>query len=102
MKIPDEFMASDRGGHPQTVQQQPQENHFRRGSLDIPKPVFKVWNVLLFHNHTLQFHGYYSMKNSSETLQNLLYFWNKKTQIIFFIFHFELLQICYSGCPGIC
>ena len=51
MKIPDEFMATDgQGGgyqhgdyqHPQTVQQ----NHFRRGSLDSPKPVFKVWNVL--------------------------------------------------------
>ena len=46
MKIPDEFMASDRGGHPQTVQQQPQQNHLRRGSLDNPKPVFKVWNVV--------------------------------------------------------
>ena len=48
MKIPDEFMAPDRGHgdyqHPQTVQQ----NHFRRGSLDSPKPVFKVWNVLHF------------------------------------------------------
>ena len=48
MKIPDEFMApDDHGGgyqhgdyqHPQTVQQ----NHFRRGSLDSPKPMFKVW-----------------------------------------------------------
>ena len=51
MKIPDEFMAPDRGHgdyqHPQTVQQQPQQNHLRRGSLDNPKPVFKVWNVLL-------------------------------------------------------
>ena len=53
MKIPDEFMApDDHGGggyhgdyqHPQTVQQ----NHFRRGSLDSPKPVFKVWHVLHF------------------------------------------------------
>ena len=52
MKIPDEFMAPDRGGghgdhqYPQTVQQQPQQNHLRRGSLDNPKPVFKVWNVV--------------------------------------------------------
>ena len=66
MKIPDEFMATDgQGGgyqhgdyqHPQTVQQ----NHFRRGSLDSPKPVFKVWNVLhlLQIHNLLQFHDYY-------------------------------------------
>ena len=29
------------------------------------------------------------MKLSSETLQILPYFWNKKTQIVFLVFHFE-------------
>ena len=39
------------------------------------------------------------MKLSSETLQILPYFWNKKIQIgLFFVFHFELLWICYGGC----
>ena len=31
------------------------------------------------------------MKCSDQTLQNLLYFWNKKTHIVFFIFHNVLL-----------
>ena len=31
------------------------------------------------------------MKCSSETLQNLPYFWNTKTHVDFFIFHFMLL-----------
>ena len=35
-----------------------------------------------------------------------VFFWNKKTQIVFLIFHFEQLWICNSGCPalvqGIC
>ena len=30
-------------------------------------------------------------KLSSKTVQNLLYFWNKKTQIVFIVFHFEQL-----------
>ena len=75
MKIPDEFMVSDghRGGHgdyqhPPTVQQQPQQNPFRRGSLDNPKPVFKVRNVL-FHTHTLQFHGYLDEKFQRKFIQ---------------------------------
>ena len=28
------------------------------------------------------------MKRSSKTLQNLPYFWNMKTRIVFFVFHF--------------
>ena len=32
-------------------------------------------------------------------LQNLSYFWNQKTQIVF---NFELFWICYSRCPGLC
>ena len=42
------------------------------------------------------------MKITGETLQNLPYFWNKETQIVFLIFHFEELWICNSGCPGLC
>ena len=44
MKIPDEFMAPDRGhvvGHHQQPQLQPQ-NSSRRGSLEDSKPSFKV------------------------------------------------------------
>ena len=31
------------------------------------------------------------MKCSREILQKLTYIWNKKTQIVFFVFHFELV-----------
>ena len=34
--------------------------------------------------HSSQFQGLRSTKNSSETLQNLPYFWNTKTNIVFF------------------
>ena len=41
------------------------------------------------------------MKLSSEMEQNFPYFWNKKTQIVFIVFHFKQLWICYSGCLGL-
>ena len=37
------------------------------------------------------------MKLSSEMIHNLPYFWNKKTQIGFFVFNFEQLWIFNSG-----
>ena len=40
------------------------------------------------HEHSSKIRGLCLMKLSSETLQNLSYFWNKKTQIYSF-FHFE-------------
>ena len=50
MKIPDEFMAPDRGhvvGHHLQPQPQPQ-NSYRRGSLEDSKPSFKVLRALKF------------------------------------------------------
>ena len=34
----------------------------------------------------------YLMKLTSKMLQNWPYFWNKKTQLVFFVFHFEQLN----------
>ena len=48
--------------------------------------------------HSLEIKGLFLMEISSKTLQNLPYFWNKKTQIDFFIFHFEQIWIFNSGC----
>ena len=42
------------------------------------------------------------MKLSSKMLQNWLYFWNKKIQLVFFVFHFEQLWIFNSECPDLC
>ena len=42
------------------------------------------------------------MKLSCEMLQYLPNFWNKKTQIFFFIFHSEEVWTFNSGCPGLC
>ena len=51
MKIPDEFMAPDRSTchmeQPQAQLLQPPQNSLRRGSLDDPKPVFKVWVITM-------------------------------------------------------
>ena len=69
-----------------------------------------MWNLhFRFHKSTDRdmsqlkkiIRGLCLMKLSSETLQNLPYFWNKKTQNVFFIFHFEQLWICNSGCSGL-
>ena len=50
--------------------------------------------------HSSEIRGLCLMKWPSEMLQNLPYFWNTKSHIVFFVFHFELLWICYSGCSG--
>ena len=41
--------------------------------------------------HSSKIRGLCLMKCSSEMLQNLPYFWNTKTHVVFFIFHFVLL-----------
>ena len=38
------------------------------------------------------------MKLPSEMLQNLPYFWNTKTHVVFFVFHFMLLYISPNTC----
>ena len=59
--------------------------------------------LLYIVQHSSEIKGLCLMKCSSETFQNLPYFWNKKTQtVFFFIFHFEQLWICNSRCPDLC
>ena len=41
--------------------------------------------------HSSEIRGLCSTKSSNEILQNLPYFWNKKTCLVFFMFHFVLL-----------
>ena len=52
--------------------------------------------------HSSEIRGLHSTKCSSETFQNLLYFMYKKTQVIFFVFHFVQLYILTYECPGLC
>ena len=42
--------------------------------------------------HTSKINVLRSSLNSKETLQNFLYLYKKKTQVVFFIFHFEQLS----------
>ena len=44
-------------------------------------------------HHSSEIRGLRSTKCSSETLQNLLYFMYKKTQVVFFVFHFVQFYI---------
>ena len=43
-------------------------------------------------NHTSKMNDLCSSLNSEEMLQNFLYLYKKKTQVVFFIFHFEQLS----------
>ena len=56
-------------------------------------------NILLIRINTyinsLEIIGLCLMNWQSETLQNLPYFWNTKTYIIFFILFFISLSLCY-------
>ena len=53
-------------------------------------------------SHSSQFEGLCSTKSSSKMLQNLPYFWHKKTHIVLFIFHFVLLYFFSNECPDLC
>ena len=44
--------------------------------------------------HTSKIKVLCSSLNSRETLQNFLYLYKKKTQVVFFVFHFEQLSFC--------
>ena len=50
---------------------------------------FAIKHWLMMLGHSSEIRGLCLMKLSSKTLQNLPYFWNKKTQIVFFVFHFS-------------
>ena len=51
--------------------------------------------------HSSEIRGLCLMKLSSEILQNLPYFWNKKTQIpCFYVLFFIFEQLCICRCPA--
>ena len=45
--------------------------------------------------------GLWLMKFSIKTLQNLPYFWNTKINLVFFVFHFVLLNFFPKEYPGL-
>ena len=52
-----------------------------------------VWYVIFYIlNHTTKINVLRSSLNFEEMLQNFLYLYKKKTQVVFFIFHFEQLS----------
>ena len=54
------------------------------------------------HVHTSKINVLRSSLNSKETLQNFLYSYKKKTQVVFFVFQFEQLSFSPYECPGLC
>ena len=52
--------------------------------------------------HTSKINVLCSSLNSEEMLQNFLYLYKKKTQVVFFVFHFEQLSFFPYECPGLC
>ena len=52
--------------------------------------------------HTSKINDLRSSLNSEEMLQNFLYLYKKKTQVVFFVFHFEQLSLLPYECPGLC
>ena len=53
-------------------------------------------------NHSSEIRGLCLTKSSSKTLQYFPYFWNAKTHVVFFVFHFVLLYFSPNKCPGLC
>ena len=60
------------------------KNHSR----EIPFTILKFYLYL----HSSKINVLRSSLNSKETLQNFLYLYKKKTQVVFFVFHFEQLS----------
>ena len=58
------------------------------------------WQAIDIIQHPSEIRGLCLIKWPSETLQNLLYFWNMKTHLVFF--HFVLLYFSPNECPGLC
>ena len=52
--------------------------------------------------HTSKINNLCSSLNSKEMLQNFLYLYKKKTQVVFFIFCFEQLLFLPYECPSLC
>ena len=52
--------------------------------------------------HSSEIRGLCLMKWPSETLQNLPYFWNMKTHVVFFIFILCYFIFFPNECPGLC
>ena len=63
------------------------------GFLDKQNMFFIFTRGLLIVFHSSQFEGLCLTKSSSETLQNLPYFWHKKTHVFFFSFFVSCLFI---------
>ena len=55
------------------------------------------------HMHSSEIRGLCLMKCSSKMLQNLPYFWNTKTHVVFLFFiSCYVLYFFYNECPGLC
>ena len=72
---------------------------------------FKVYDILKckiffdwfgIRQHTSKINDLRSSLNSKKKLQNFLYLYKKKTQVVFFVFHFEQLSFSLYECPGLC
>ena len=64
----------------------------------------KVSNSITYANfsHCAIFRGKNPHTGKVLNIQNLPYFWNKKTHVVFFVFHFVLLYFFPNECLGLC
>ena len=74
-------------------------NRHKISSINIANPYQFPYYI---PTHTSKINGLCSSLNSKKMLQNLLCFYNKKTYVVFFVFHFEQLSFCPNECPGLC
>ena len=58
--------------------------------LSLAKSMTRLKRTIEFDGHSSELRGLCLMKCSSKTLQNLPYFWNMKTHLVFFSFHVTL------------
>ena len=69
-------------------------------SSDLCSFLSRIWSGI--HIHPSKINNLCSSLNSKEMLQNFLYLYKKKTQVVFFVFHFEQLSSFPYECPGLC
>ena len=59
-------------------------------------------HAIQYMYHCAIFRGKNPHKGKALNIQNLPYFWNTKTHVVFFVFHFVLLYFFLNECPGLC
>ena len=66
------------------------------------RSAFGGYTEIKIVSHSSEKRGSWSTLKPREMIQNLLCLWEKKTHVVFFVFHLEQLSFSPYECPGLC